>query len=101
MSTDALTGELAAHLGRPEVIRPADSTSHAVEVREAINSLSPGDQTIVTLNAWEDLSSPEIADVLGMNPSTVRVRLLRARARLREQPGVPGYGGDLPTVATS
>jgi len=42
----------------------------------------------------------EIAGVLGMNPSTVRVRLHRARARLRDQLDLPGRDGDQATAVT-
>ena len=97
---DALTGELAAHLGRPGVVPGGDPAPQAAEVRAAIRSLPPDDRAILTLNAWEGLSSPEIAGVLGMNPSTVRVRLHRARARLRDQLDLPGRDGDQATAVT-
>jgi RNA polymerase sigma-70 factor, ECF subfamily len=95
---EALAGELAAYLGRPGVVPTDESMPDAVEVRAAIAALPSDDQTIVTLNAWEGLSSAEIARVVGMNPSTVRVRLHRARARLRERLGLPSHEDDLPSA---
>ena len=41
-------------------------------------------QITLELSYWEHLSGPEIAEVLGISPTTVRTRLLRARAALRE-----------------
>lgn len=52
-------------------------------VRDALATLPAGDRELVTLNAWEGLSAPQIAVVTGLRPGTVRVRLHRARARLR------------------
>lgn len=41
-------------------------------------------QITLELSYWEQLSGPEIAEVLGISPTTVRTRLLRARTALRE-----------------
>jgi len=41
-------------------------------------------QITLELSYWEHLSGPEIAEVLGISSTTVRTRLLRARAALRE-----------------
>lgn len=38
---------------------------------------------VLTLSAWEGLTSAEIAVVVGLPPSTVRTRLARARATVR------------------
>jgi DNA-directed RNA polymerase specialized sigma24 family protein len=37
-------------------------------ILEALARLSPGDQEILRLKAWEELSSAEIGDVLGIRP---------------------------------
>ncbi len=42
-------------------------------------------QTALELHYWEDLTTAEIADVLGIPQGTVKTRLLRARARLRDE----------------
>lgn len=54
-------------------------------VREAIELLPPGERSVVALHYVEGLSCEEIAVLLGRSPGTVRVRLHRARAHLREE----------------
>lgn len=51
-------------------------------VRAAMELLRPDDAAILRLWAWEELSSIEIATVLGISRTTARVRLHRARSRL-------------------
>jgi RNA polymerase sigma-70 factor, ECF subfamily len=68
----AATGELASALG------------------SALLSLSPDDRTIVLLAEAEGWKGPEIAEAMDLTPGAVRVRLTRARAKLRELlPGAP------------
>jgi RNA polymerase sigma-70 factor (ECF subfamily) len=61
-------------------------------VFEALASLSPADQEILRLVAWEDLRNQQIAEVLGITPNAVAIRLHRARARftaaIARRPGV-------------
>jgi RNA polymerase sigma factor (sigma-70 family) len=52
-------------------------------VRRALDELAPEDRELVTLVAWEALSPAEAATVLGLTAGAARVRLHRARARLR------------------
>lgn len=62
-------------------------------VRQAMAQLSDSDRELVQLEAWESLSREEIAKALGCSQATVRVRLHRARARLRQalsEPDPPG-----------
>lgn len=51
----------------------------------ALALLKTGDREVLCLNAWEGLSSGEIASVLGLPAVTVRSRLHRARKRLRAE----------------
>lgn len=60
-------------------------------VVEALRSLSPADRDVLTLYAWGDLSYAEIADVLGIPTGTVRSRMSRARARLKELVALSGH----------
>lgn len=49
----------------------------------AVRALPEPDRELVTLVSWEGLSPAEAAVALHMNPVTARVRLHRARKRLR------------------
>jgi RNA polymerase sigma-70 factor (ECF subfamily) len=49
---------------------------------EALRSLPVEDQTMLELHYWEDLTTDEIAGVLGIPPGTARGRLQRARDKL-------------------
>jgi RNA polymerase sigma factor (sigma-70 family) len=51
----------------------------------ALAALSETDREIVTLAAWEGLTPREIAVVLHRSPNLIRVRLHRARARLKRR----------------
>lgn len=67
-----------------------------VALREAMATLDPADRELIALSAWEGLGPSEIAAVLGIEPGTARVRLHRARTRLRRALSTPGDGDDLP-----
>lgn len=64
-----------------QVTTPAPETS--IDVRRALDMLDPLDREIVTLSAWEALTSGEIAQIVQLPPSTVRARHARARAVIR------------------
>jgi RNA polymerase sigma factor (sigma-70 family) len=53
------------------------------ELESALRSLSYVDREALLLVAWEDLTPSQAARSLGINPAAFRVRLLRARRRLR------------------
>lgn len=60
-------------------------------VAEAMRRIPVDFQITLELHYWEQMSGPELAEVLDISPTTVRTRLHRARealrAMLREQPG--------------
>lgn len=73
--------------------RLRDSLDHVVEpeeprepsvVERAVDRLGDSDRELLRLLAWEELAREEIAVVMGLSRAAVRVRLHRARARLRE-----------------
>jgi RNA polymerase sigma factor (sigma-70 family) len=79
---DRLRSELGAH-GLPDV--SVDVTSGgAHSLGAALATLSPDDRELLTLEAWEELSSQEIAKVLGCSSAAARTRLHRARRRLQK-----------------
>ncbi|MEQ9617809.1 MAG: sigma-70 family RNA polymerase sigma factor [Deltaproteobacteria bacterium] len=63
-----------------------------VIVEKAIGLLSPLDRSIVVLSEIEELTNPEIGQVLGMTVAAVKGRLHRARLFLRGKVSAqPGY----------
>ena len=54
-------------------------------VREAIRNLPPHYRIIIVLRDMEGLSDDEVADITGLRPGTVHVRLHRARLFVRKE----------------
>ena len=63
----------------------AEKRSRTYYVNQAISQLLPDDATIITLFYNGEQSLEEIADALGMEANTVKVKLFRARQRLKEK----------------
>jgi len=57
---------------------------HAM-VNEAIRLLSPDDSQLITLFYKGEQSLEEIGKIMGLEPNTVKVKLHRARGRLKEK----------------
>lgn len=75
---DALADRLRDTLAEVVVREPADSG-----LAQALVRLRDDDRELLRLLAWEQLTQEEIAVVLGLSRPAVRVRLHRARRRLR------------------
>ncbi len=77
-----------AHLAAAAApMEPPDPAARAVsrgDVARALRRLPAGQRAVVVLVEWLDLSSAEAAVVLGIQPSSVRARLHRARTAIRE-----------------
>jgi RNA polymerase sigma-70 factor (ECF subfamily) len=70
--------------GWPEPSVPAPELDEVdPQLDHALRSLSPADRETLLLVAWEDLTPTQASRALGINPTAFRVRLLRARRRLR------------------
>jgi len=54
-------------------------------VREYIDKLPPDYRTVILLSEIEGFKNREIADILGVTLDTVKIRLHRARSKLREE----------------
>jgi RNA polymerase sigma-70 factor (ECF subfamily) len=86
---DALVERLAEGTRAAQAAPPASEQGHHA-VRVALAELSEQDREIVTLTAWEGLAPREIARVMDISANVVRIRLHRARARIKKQLDVPG-----------
>ncbi len=53
-------------------------------LREAIRKLPPHHRIVIVLRDMEDLTDEEVAEITGLRPGTVRVRLHRARLFVRK-----------------
>jgi RNA polymerase sigma-70 factor (ECF subfamily) len=60
----------------------ADRRYGAGDIRKAFDRLSPRDQELLRLVAWDGLTPEQAARATGCTPATFRVRLHRARTRL-------------------
>lgn len=83
--------ELAAHpaITATNDTATTESTRETETLRLAFDSLADGDRELLALNVWESLEPGEIATVLGCSANAARIRLHRARKRLRDLIGAP------------
>lgn len=71
------------HLRTRRASANASTSEEVLDVIAVLGSLGDADQEVLRLTAWEGLSPPEIAEVLGITTNAATVRLHRARRRLR------------------
>ena len=62
-----------------------EQKSRTAMVNDAIKLLSPDDAQIITLFYKAEQSLEEIGNILGMEPNTIKVKLHRARQRLKDK----------------
>jgi RNA polymerase sigma factor (sigma-70 family) len=80
-----LSQRVATELSRTAVADAQARPAHedTLVATDALGSLGDDDRELLMLAAWEGLGSHELGRVLGCSPAAARVRLHRARARLR------------------
>jgi len=66
-------------------VNNAENKSRSFYLNEAIAQLLPADATIITLFYQGEQSLEEIGQAMGMGANTVKVKLFRARQRLKEK----------------
>jgi RNA polymerase sigma-70 factor (ECF subfamily) len=65
-------------------------------VKQALLTLKPKQQTVITLRFFEKLKLTEIAEILGQDPATTRSQLSRALSSLRKKLGASvGHGQEV------
>ena len=84
-SRDRLVERLASELRRSGLSEGPPKGERLQGIQRALGSLSARDQELLTLTAWDGLTPEQIAAVTGMSANVVRVRLHRARNRLRRE----------------
>ena len=73
--------------------RRIDAQRRLAEIADAVSALPADDLDVLVLTAWENMSSSEVASVLNIPAGTVRSRLNRIRAQLREHQESPSPTG--------
>jgi RNA polymerase sigma factor (sigma-70 family) len=66
-------------------VNNAENKSRSFYLNKAIEQLLPDDAAIITMFYKGELSLEEIGQALGMEANTVKVKLFRARRRLKEK----------------
>ncbi|WP_104126203.1 RNA polymerase sigma factor [Cryobacterium sp. Y57] len=62
-----------------------DGTAETARLTAALASLRRNDAEILRLWAWDELTSPQLAVVLGISANAAAIRLHRAKARLKQE----------------
>ncbi len=93
----ALERSLVSHESQESSVQ---SGIAAGDVAAALRELAPADRELLMLSGWEGLAPAEIGIVVGRPAPLVRVRLHRARARLRAKldERVSAPGGEHPVA---
>jgi RNA polymerase sigma factor (sigma-70 family) len=61
-----------------------DRANRASKVRNALSKLPVSQQVLLEYHYWHELDAPALAEIFGISAGAVRVRLLRARATLKQ-----------------
>ncbi|MFI1993619.1 RNA polymerase sigma factor [Actinoplanes sp. NPDC020271] len=72
-----------ATLDPPPEVAP-DPTATGTDLTAVLAAMRPEDAELLRLWAWEDLTPPQIALVLGVSANAATIRLHRAKQRLRK-----------------
>ncbi len=77
---------LAAHLVAQltSASRLIERSEEIAALEESLNEMNPIDREVIALRHFEELSSSETADVLGIEPAAASKRYVRALKRLKE-----------------
>jgi RNA polymerase sigma-70 factor (ECF subfamily) len=78
-----LESELGKWSARAVTVNPDETVATRIDVLRALAALGEQDREVLILTAWHELTPHEAALVLGVAPTAIRVRLHRARKRLR------------------
>jgi len=82
-----LDAALSPGSAEPQALRQALAREGAAMVRQAIDELPPQMKRCVRMRIFQELEHAEIAQLLQIAPSTVKVQLFKARKRLQEALG--------------
>jgi RNA polymerase sigma-70 factor (ECF subfamily) len=66
-----------------------DRRLEVLDLRRAMADISAEERALLTLRYGADLTQPDIAEMLDVPEGTVKVRLFRARKRIRQAMEIP------------
>jgi RNA polymerase sigma-70 factor (ECF subfamily) len=81
-SSAALAAQLLGHGTRPS--EAAVRAERKIRLQEALNTMDPMDREVLALRHFEQLTTREVAQVLGIKEAAASKRYLRALRRLKE-----------------
>lgn len=81
-SSAALAAQLLGRDPRPS--EAAMRAERALRVEEALNQLEPLDREVLALRHFEQLTTPEVALVVGVSPAAASKRYVRALKKLKD-----------------
>jgi RNA polymerase sigma-70 factor (ECF subfamily) len=81
-SSAALAAQLLGHGTQPS--EAAVRAERKIRLQEALNNLDPLDREVLALRHFEQLTTPEVAQILGIKEGAASKRYLRALGRLKE-----------------
>ncbi len=76
--------EAQRRLDPPHAVLPVEAPTELVELHEALATLPDRQRLVLVLRYLHDLPDPEIAEVVGCRPATVRTLAARGLAALRK-----------------
>jgi RNA polymerase sigma-70 factor (ECF subfamily) len=82
---ESLTGNTMSDAAGPE--QRLDQREQSDQIALAIQQLDDVSRSVVVLRYYENLSSREIGQLIGLSPAAVDMRLMRARQQLRQSLG--------------
>jgi RNA polymerase sigma factor (sigma-70 family) len=80
----------AAESHADQVAIRVDAQAHRGRLMAALAGISDANRGVLLLVAWAGLTTDEAAQALGITPGTARLRLHRARKKIRAALGEPG-----------
>lgn len=96
LDDDSVAGGRAEISARGKTVDPEECVLEGDEIArivEALDGLSEDDRLLITLYHFQDLGYEEIAEITGIPASNLKVKLFRARQRLKKLFMQTGEGG--------
>jgi RNA polymerase sigma factor (sigma-70 family) len=83
LNTSSIDSDTEYHLPNIEnTLNGLEENERKLAIKSAIDKLPEDDAVVITLHYFEELSLKEIAEIMGIEANTVKVRLFRSRKRL-------------------